>query len=216
MKRIVFLLVIVFSFVSIRTQMQIKKSLKIFCEKYAIAHPNPLYRHVRAVPLMAVLKPDEAAKKGDPAAQMALGRAYARGDIVLKNNVKAVSWYQKAADQGYADGQLAMGDAYYHGRGVLQDDQQSTFWYQKAAAQNNAEAETRLGFAYHQARGVPKNEVTSFSWFQKAANQGFPLAQGMVPLLKGWLVLLIIMVVACLKIRHRPCSGIKRPLIRAI
>jgi len=40
----------------------------------------------------------EAAEKGKPSAQYYIGFAYERGIGVVKNNMRAASWYRRAAD----------------------------------------------------------------------------------------------------------------------
>jgi TPR repeat protein len=55
-------------------------------------------------------------------AQSNLGIAYAFGKGVLKDDKKAMYWYQKAADQGQAQTQFNLGVKYAFGKGVLKDD----------------------------------------------------------------------------------------------
>jgi TPR repeat protein len=46
---------------------------------------------------------------------------------VLKDDKKAVYWYQKAADQGQAQTQFNLGVKYAFGKGVLKDDKQAVY-----------------------------------------------------------------------------------------
>jgi hypothetical protein len=71
----------------------------------------------------------KAADQGYAKAQSNLGIAYAFGKGVLKDDKKAVYWYQKAADQGQAKTQFNLGVKYAFGKGVLKDDKQAVYWY---------------------------------------------------------------------------------------
>ena len=50
---------------------------------------------------------EDAAKAGDPHAQLRLGDAHYFGDGVLKDDRDAVIWYRKAAGAGHAKAQAA-------------------------------------------------------------------------------------------------------------
>lgn len=43
------------------------------------------------------------AEQGDASAQYKLGRMYANGEGVPRNDTEAVNWFRKAAEQGLAD-----------------------------------------------------------------------------------------------------------------
>jgi TPR repeat protein len=51
-----------------------------------------------------------AALKRNANAQYNLGRMYADGGGVFKNNATAVEWYQKAAKQGHTDAQRQLAE----------------------------------------------------------------------------------------------------------
>jgi TPR repeat protein len=55
-----------------------------------------------------------AAEKGDPKAEYFLGRQYAKGNGVPKDDMKAADYFRKAADQGLAAAQNDLG-AFYAG-----------------------------------------------------------------------------------------------------
>ena len=85
-----------------------------------------------------------AADQGNAGAQYALGRKYANGQGVPKDDAEAVKWYRKAADQGNSWAQYALGWMYDNGRGVPKDDAEAVKWYRKAADQGNAAAQNNL------------------------------------------------------------------------
>jgi hypothetical protein len=61
------------------------------------------------------------AAEGDAVAQFELGRCYARGEGVDKNQIEAVGWFRKAAEQGVDEAQFNLAYRYYSGLGVAKD-----------------------------------------------------------------------------------------------
>src|SRR6266508_4012082 len=83
------------------------------------------------------------AQKGDPRAQISLGRMYRKGEGVPQDYAAAVIWYHRAAEQGFATGQFLLGEMYFVGLGVPQDYVLAHMWYNLAAAQGDEEARAR-------------------------------------------------------------------------
>jgi tetratricopeptide (TPR) repeat protein len=106
-----------------------------------------------------------------------MGLAYAMGEGVAKDAVRAVSWYRKAAVQGYAVAQSNLGGVYSNGEGVEKDAVQAVSWYRNAAVQGYVEAQFNLGVMYSRGKGVEKDAVQAVRWYRKAAEQGFTQAQ---------------------------------------
>ncbi len=75
----------------------------------------------------------KAAEQGDASAQYYLGRAYARGEGVAKDQVEGVKWLRKAAGQGHRWAQDDLGDAYLTGEGVAKDLVEAYAWYNLGA-----------------------------------------------------------------------------------
>lgn len=67
---------------------------------------------------LSVDKLESLANQGDSLAQVKLGVMYGRGDRVVKDDVKAIEWFQKAAEQGNSHAQYNLGVGYNTGRGV--------------------------------------------------------------------------------------------------
>ena len=85
----------------------------------------------------------------DKTIQFYLGRCYANGQGVAKDESEAVKWYRKAAEQGDAAAQYNLGLMYYNGRGVTKDEREAIKWYCKAANQGDELAKKtlkRLGY----------------------------------------------------------------------
>lgn len=79
----------------------------------------------------------QAAKKGCPEAQNAVGICYEQGDGVSSNMRKAVKYYKMAAETGLATAQINLAECYEKGKGVTKNLAEARVWYQKAAEQGN-------------------------------------------------------------------------------
>jgi TonB family protein len=119
----------------------------------------------------------DLAEQGDPVAQRDLGKMYADGRGVAKDDVSAVQWYRKSAEQGFAGGQVSLGYMYETGRGVAKDEVEAVEWYRKAAERGDAVGQANLGYMHETGRGVAKDEVEAVQWYRRAAEQGFARAQ---------------------------------------
>ncbi|HEV8542411.1 MAG TPA: tetratricopeptide repeat protein [Verrucomicrobiae bacterium] len=119
----------------------------------------------------------EAAEKGNPPAQCALGISYLGGIGVKKSEEDALKWLRKSAEAGYADAQFKLASLYVRGEVVPKDETQAAELARKAADQGHAEAQYNLGTLYTGGKGVPKDEKQAAFWFKKAAEAGQPSAQ---------------------------------------
>ncbi len=127
----------------------------------------------------------QAAARGDPAAENALGVKYAQGaDGLPRDDTQAVGWYRKAAMQGYPGAETNLGDMYLSGRGGLdQNDLEALSWYLKAANQNWPDAQYRLGYMYETGLGTAKDVQRAVSLYRSAAEGGYPDAQNLLGVL---------------------------------
>ena len=95
------------------------------------------------------------ARKGDAAAQTALGTVYVKGEVVAANPHEAAKWYRKAAEQGYAQAQYNLGVLYDDGMGVEQDKAEAARWFRRAAEQGYVRGQYNLGLMLANGLGVP-------------------------------------------------------------
>ncbi|MGN0918476.1 MAG: tetratricopeptide repeat protein, partial [Oxalobacter sp.] len=86
-------------------------TLKDDTDDYGVSEEDPVN----------VLK--QKADQGYVDAQYYLGKAYATGKGVRKDQERAVEWYRKAAENGNADAQNNLGAAYANGHGVGKSDE---------------------------------------------------------------------------------------------
>ena len=77
------------------------------------------------------------AEAGEPLSQLALGKAYARGDGPLPvNDNDALFWLRLSAEQGNAEAMFNLGVSASTGRGVKKDQTQAARWYNSAKDRN--------------------------------------------------------------------------------
>ena len=111
------------------------------------------------------------AEKGDPAAQYALGTAYANGQGFARDYAEAAKWLRMAAVQGHTGARFNLGVAYHNGLGVPQDYAEAAKWFRSAAEQGHPGAKNNLGAAYFNGRGVPRDPAEGMRWYRSAAEQ---------------------------------------------
>ncbi len=110
--------------------------------------------------------------KGNPEAQLYVGRAYDTGDGTAQNYVKAIRWYERAAKQGNVNAQHNLGLMYAAGRGTAKDESKAFGWYQEAANQGYIEAQFHLGCMYEKGIGVDPSDATAIEWYKRASANG--------------------------------------------
>jgi TPR repeat protein len=120
---------------------------------------------------LEIFRPLAESGKAVALAESNLGRMYANGQGVAKDDAQAAVWYRKAADQGDAYAERNLGGMYANGRGIPQDDTQAAVWYRKAADQGDAAAQYNLGLMYANGQGVQQNNAQTVRWFARAAQQ---------------------------------------------
>lgn len=85
-------------------------------------------------------------EKGDPKADLLLGKFYANGWYVEKNLGKAYFLYRASAEAGHVVAMNELADALYRGSGVKRDVAESVIWYEKSARAGNRIAAYNLAF----------------------------------------------------------------------
>lgn len=115
---------------------------------------------------------NKAAGLKHPRAQFYLGKSYADGEGVLKDEAKAIELYIRAANQGYAPAQCCLGIMYDRGRGTNINPVKACEWYEKAAEKGFSIAQFNLGLAYAKGEGVKQDDEKAFCWYEKATAQG--------------------------------------------
>jgi TPR repeat protein len=147
-------------------------------------------------PVLMIQNYRAAATKGNPTAELMLGRLYdpylyanfitinnatmaeeihgVSGEILLtKNDLDAKNWYSKSAAQGNVAAEVMLGNLFE--KEERMDDNNIVIaagWYQKAAEQGDVVGELKIGNMYVGGYGVSKDEDKGIEWLKKAAAQG--------------------------------------------
>jgi TPR repeat protein len=114
------------------------------------------------------------AADGDAEAQFQLGRAYFRGEGMLKDEKKAFEWIEKAAAQGNTDAITSMGFFHAQGIGVEMSEAKAVEWFRKGAEAGSAKSQLNLGLMLRQGKTIERNHEESLEWLDKAAATGDP------------------------------------------
>ncbi|HJU30537.1 MAG TPA: PDZ domain-containing protein, partial [Hyphomicrobiaceae bacterium] len=97
------------------------------------------------------------ATDGNTGAMHRMGRLYAGGLGVPRDEAQAAGWYRKGADAGDAASEGALAVALLEGRGVAVDKQEGVRLLRSASAQGNPEAMGLLGRMLVEGRNVDKD-----------------------------------------------------------
>ncbi len=115
------------------------------------------------------------ARRGDPAAQIAVGWHYDNGLGVLHDDAQAFQWYRRAARQGCAIAQSYVGSMLAEGAGIRRNYREARRWLVRAADQGEADAYYILGLLHRDGLGARSNAVEAYKWFALAAeSEGDP------------------------------------------
>ncbi len=137
-----------------------------------------------------------AAEGGEPLAQWKLGRMYAEGDGVVRDDAKAYEYFSQIVDH-YADDEpdpreRSMAASAFVAVGVylrdgvpsakIKPDLDRAFDLFRYAATyfRNADAQYNLARMYLEGAGVKKNVRQGVNWLELAARKGHPQAQAML------------------------------------
>jgi hypothetical protein len=102
-----------------------------------------------------------------------LGRMYAMGSGVARDDAEAVSWFRRGADAGHLNSMAALAVALVEGRGVAKDQPEAVRLLRLASAKDNTEANYRLGVLTVQGRGVDKDALEGMRLMIRAAETGY-------------------------------------------
>ena len=101
-----------------------------------------------------------------------LGRMYAAGIGVARDENEAVRWYRKGANAGNLQATTALAIALLEGRGTGKDPQEAVRLLKLAADKDNLDAMYRLGALYAQGAIVSKDALEAVRLFTKASEAG--------------------------------------------
>ena len=119
----------------------------------------------------------KAAQKGNALAQMKVGDAYMEGDLLHRDEGKAIEYLGKAAEQNRIEAIRRLGLIYDRGMLGIEPNELLAFeWYMKGALLGDAECEYSVAFDYLQGKGVANDDKQAAEWFIKASDKGLAKA----------------------------------------
>jgi TPR repeat protein len=144
---------------------------------------------------LAVTELQYAAEQGIPAAQWKLGRMYADGEGVDKNNSRAFEYFRRIVNSHaddvpgtpqapfVANAFVALGRYYLEGipDAVKADPSRAREMFRYAASYfGDSDAQYNLGRLYLLGQGAPKDPMQAARWLRLASNKGHHNAQAML------------------------------------
>ena len=110
-----------------------------------------------------------AAENGHKDAQHEMAFMYHHGELVEKDDTKALFWTIKAADQGIHEAQKNAANHFFFGEGCEVDKVMAAKYYD-LASKHDPESAYNLGIMYLQGIGVSKNETKAMEMFFRAGD----------------------------------------------
>lgn len=111
-------------------------------------------------------------ESGNAHVMFRLGKLYATGSGVARDEVEAVSWYRKGASAGNLNAMTALAAALLEGRGTGKDPQEGVRLLRAAADKDNHDAMYRLGVVLVDGKVAAKDATEAMRLFTKAAEAG--------------------------------------------
>jgi TPR repeat protein len=119
----------------------------------------------------------KAAERGEPQAHTLVGRIYAEGLGIGKNEPLAAQWFARGAQLGDPEAMFAYGVMLAEGRGVDKDRRQAARDFEAAAARRHALANYNLALLFLKGDGKPENPYRALMHMRYAAESGVAVAQ---------------------------------------
>ena len=94
-----------------------------------------------------------AARQGDVRAQLALGKAYRKGDMLSPNYEQAIAFLRLAIDQQDREAEFTLGQMRLNGEGSAADPEQAIRHFRKAADNDHMLAQYTLAELLHMGTG---------------------------------------------------------------
>ncbi len=101
-----------------------------------------------------------------------LGQCYEKGEIVKKDEVKAVEYYQRAADVGNPYTNYNLGICYYNEIGIESSYENALECYSNAAARGHAGVIAMQGIYYENGWGVEVDAEKAKEFYKLAEGNG--------------------------------------------
>lgn len=113
---------------------------------------------------------------GYPNSEYTLGKLYAEGVGVERDERRAAELFLSASIKGFAKAQYNLGKVYRDGRGMNRDEELSIFWFLEAAERGHGRAQDKIAERALAGAGVARDEIEALKWSILAARQGIDTA----------------------------------------
>ena len=123
-------------------------------------------------PNKALLLLEKCASKNDAESYYKLGKWYAIGYIVSKDEKKAFAYYTKASNLGHYRAMCNLGIDYINGKGVKACTELGVYWFKKAAEGDVVNAKFNLAYCYEFGVGTSKDINQAINYYSSAARDG--------------------------------------------
>ncbi len=120
---------------------------------------------------------EKRAKADDPQAHTLLGRLYAEGLGVVRDEVAAARWYRRGAELGDTEAMFAFGVILVAGKAIKRDYAGAAQMFEQAARKGHALAHYNLGLLFLAGKGKPENPRRAAMHLEYAARKGIAAAQ---------------------------------------
>lgn len=127
--------------------------------------------------LTALSLAEAAAARGEPSAHTLIGRIYAEGLGVPRDDKRAAEWFEKGAKLGDVNAEFAIGLMKAEGRGVAKDLAAAATHFEAAAKTGHPAANYNLGLLFLKGEGKPENPYRAAAHIRFAAEKGLAAAQ---------------------------------------
>ena len=114
----------------------------------------------------------KAIDHGDRGACFELGERFERGFGFFKDDVFALSLFEKGAKLKDTRCMIKIAECHMKGKGVEKDPGEAYGWYEKAAMYGDTEAMVETGNCLREGEGTKKDEKAAFAWYQRAYRLG--------------------------------------------
>jgi uncharacterized protein len=127
--------------------------------------------------LTALNLAEAQSRKGNAAAFTLIGRIYADGLGVQKDEFTAASWYSRGAELGDTEAAFLFGVMLAQGGGIEKNLDQAGQMFEKAALKEHPQANYNLALLFLSGNGKPENPSRAALHLQFAATKGVAAAQ---------------------------------------
>lgn len=123
-------------------------------------------------PARALILLEKCAALSDSEACYKLGKWYALGYNVTKNEKKAFNYYTQASELGNYSAMCNLGIAYANGKGVKTCKELAVYWFKRASEGNIINAKFNLAYCYENGVGTSKDLQSAINMYISAASNG--------------------------------------------